>query len=428
MAWTFRASGTAVTGNNASSLANIGLPSGWQAGDLHILHFQNYGGTNSRTPPATLSGWSDPTQWQNGTTSHAVYWRVAQAGDAAPTLSLSGTGATNDTQLARIHGFYPRAGATITRNVLGSTSTNASADNIGPITGITPTAADLVVLSCGKSNDWNGTATLTDWTLATGVTESTTGSDAGMALLYQTSSSGSATGNLTVTDNGATASAGVGLGILVSFKETLTKSYTPSGGAVAAGTATTAFVGAPQTKTYVGSGGAIAAGSATLDKIKAYTPSGGAVAAGAATTAYVAQTSATYLYVGSGGAAAAGAAETTWTRWFQYIGSGGSVAGGAATSAWQLLYGWIGSGGAETGGSATTAQFWLYGYTPTGGAETGGTAETAYTSGLVTVYAYTGSGGATTGGAASTATVAAPTTTEQPSGGWVTNAWHMGRR
>src|SRR5574343_22864 len=151
MAWTFRASGTAVTGNNASSLANIGLPSGWQAGDLHILHFQNYGGTSSRTPPTTLSGWSDPTTWQNGTTSHAIYWRVAQSGDGAVALSLAGTGATNDTQLARIHGFYPRAGATITRNVLGSTSTNASADNIGPITGITPTAAPVWLCSTRRA-------------------------------------------------------------------------------------------------------------------------------------------------------------------------------------------------------------------------------------------------------------------------------------
>lgn len=255
MAWTFVAAGTASNGNNATSLSP-GLPSGWQANDLHLLLFSNFGGTNSRTP-SPPSGWSTlpsgTNYWQNGTASMCLYYRVAQAGDSAPTLSLSGTGASNDTQCSRIFGFRPTSGRTPTVDVVGSTSTNASADNVGPITGITATSGRLIIIVGGKTNDWNGTATLSGWSLA-GQNESITGNDAGNALLYQLSWGGGATGNLTITDNGGTASNGLGFGLLVTFHDqiadtvgTITNAATTSGstnaiwkvGGSADGTATT---------------------------------------------------------------------------------------------------------------------------------------------------------------------------------------------
>lgn len=219
--WVFVASGTQASANNGTSLSP-GLPSGWAEGDLLVLEFQNYGGTNARQPQKP-SGWNSiggDNGWNNAGRSgscHAVYWKLAGASESAPTLTLSGTGVTGDTQIARVHGYRRFGSGTIEIDQTGSTSTNASADNVGPITGITPTAGALTLISCGKTNDWNGTATLTNWLLSA-QSESTTGNDAGEALLYQLASSGSATGDLTVTDNGATASAGLGFGILFSFK------------------------------------------------------------------------------------------------------------------------------------------------------------------------------------------------------------------
>lgn len=218
MAWSFRAAGTAATGNNAASLAPA-LPTGWQAGDLLILQFQNFGGTNSRTPvlPSGWTAFTGDAVWVNGTADHMFAWRTATAGMTAPTITLTGTGANGDTQLARIFAFVSSVGSFAVDQV-GAESTNASADNIGPITGVTPALGALELITCGKTNDFNGAAALTGWTTAA-TTSSTTGSDAGMALLYILSGDGNATGNLTVTDNGATASAGLGFGQIVSFKE-----------------------------------------------------------------------------------------------------------------------------------------------------------------------------------------------------------------
>lgn len=224
MSWTFIASGTAATGNNATSLAPA-LPVGWAAGDLHVAEFQNFGGTNNRAP-SMPAGWTVGPAWQNGTARHAVFWRQAQSGDTAPTVTLTGTGATGDTQLARIHGWRP-SGSVVALRITGATSTNSTADNIGPVTGITPTFGDLVVLSCGKTNDFNGTASATGFTLAT-MTESTTGNDAGMACLYRTSD-GTATGSVTVTDTGGTASNGLGFGVLLAFYTNVSDSGAAAG-------------------------------------------------------------------------------------------------------------------------------------------------------------------------------------------------------
>jgi hypothetical protein len=214
MAFSYVGSGAQAAGNNATSLT-VAYPAR-AGGDLCLLHFQRFGGTNSRAPN-TPSGWVQVANWLNGTSRHALYERITNGGEPSVVLTLTGTGVTGDTQLARIHAFRSSTGVP-TRNVTGSTSTNASADNIGPITGITPGSGDLALISCGKANDINGTLTLSAWTLAA-QSSSTTGNDAGMGLLYQLSSDGSATGDLTVTDNGGTASNGVGLGILVSYNE-----------------------------------------------------------------------------------------------------------------------------------------------------------------------------------------------------------------
>jgi hypothetical protein len=244
MAWTFRAAGTAATGSNAASLAP-GAPSGKAVGDLLILEFQCFGGVGARTPTRP-TGWTGINNtdgyWSNSTTRHGLWWRIADGTSAdTPTLALAGAGAANDTQLARLFAFTGGADQVPVVRTFSGPSTNVSGDSVGAVAGVAPNAGDLLLLTCGKANDWSGTATLSPWLLAA-QTESTTGSDAGMALLYQLAASGTATGDLTVADSGGSASTGLGLGMVVVFVEQPVIAATGSE-VTAEPPATAAFVG-----------------------------------------------------------------------------------------------------------------------------------------------------------------------------------------
>lgn len=232
MTFTLVAQGAADTDSNGTSLTPA-MPAGIAEHDVCFCQFQNFGGTNSRTPSISTDGWNQIAVWQNGTTSHGLWWyRVRSASDGGPTIDMTGTGATNDTQLARIVAFRPGSGNFAQNSTIGATSTNASADSVGAITGITGTAGALLVMSGGKANDWNGASTAqAGWSKTnTADTESTTGNDAGMFFHYILNYGGGATGNLTVPDDGGTNSNGVGLGIIVQFLEaplkTGTEAYT----------------------------------------------------------------------------------------------------------------------------------------------------------------------------------------------------------
>jgi hypothetical protein len=122
--------------------------------------------------------------------------------------------------LARVFSFYSDDSTKrLHLAVAGTNSTNASADNIGPISGVTvPTGGGLTVISAGKTNDFNGQGSLANWTQAA-LTERTTGNDAGMSLLYRLATPAGATGDLTVSDNGGTNSLGLGFGKLLCFIE-----------------------------------------------------------------------------------------------------------------------------------------------------------------------------------------------------------------
>lgn len=233
MAWSYVATGAAGNGNNATSLSP-GLPAGIQAGDLLVLQVQTFGGTSARTPdtPSDWTPFDGSTGFtQNGTSSHG-WWYQIYAAQSAPTITMSGTGVAGDTQLSRIHAFRSSRGSAYAPVTVGAFTPNASADNIGPITGITvPSPANggevLTLISAGKSNDFNGQGTLTDYTQAA-LSESTTGNDAGMTCMYRLNTPSGATGNLTVTDNGGTASNGVGIGVIVAFDEGIVLSPTGS--------------------------------------------------------------------------------------------------------------------------------------------------------------------------------------------------------
>lgn len=218
MAWTFPGgAGVLTTGNNAASLTPV-LP-GHLVGDLLIVQFQNFGGASARVPQVP-AGWGG-VRTSSGNVHHLLIWFVSTDGATPnPTIVLSGTGVANDTQLARAFRFSPTFGTVPTLRQAGTGTVNASADDIGPIGGVTITAGDLLILSAGKANDFTGNGTLAGWTQAA-VSSSTTGNDAGMALLYMLSGPGGATGTAIVADAGATASLGVGIGQMLGFYEVI---------------------------------------------------------------------------------------------------------------------------------------------------------------------------------------------------------------
>lgn len=228
MTWTFGATGTTATGNNGTSLTP-GLPASWAPGDLCVLSCQNFGGAGARTPSAP-AGWTP----FNGTTGyfddgagahHGVWYRVMQDGDTDPTITYSGAGVAGDSQLAKVSRYIPDPGHVPMFRVAGSGSINASADNIGPIAGIAVEDGDLVVCSAGKTNDISGTYTVSaPWTHSTGY-ETTTGNDASGTLERILSATAGTLSDLTITDNGGTASNGVGFGVMLAFYEVMDPLY-----------------------------------------------------------------------------------------------------------------------------------------------------------------------------------------------------------
>ena len=228
MAWTFVAAGAATTRGGSSPIANwtIPLPAGAAVGDLLVLQIQTFGVNASPPVPQNPTDWTQVALITNGGTSnhrHYYGYREFTTGTTNPVVSFTGTGTTGNngnSYTARTLAFRPGAGFTWEIDVIGTESTNASANSIGPATGITPTtlsggASSLVVGSFGKPNDFAGAGTAP--TNYTGLlTETTTGSDASCYFIRRLDAPQTATGDLTVTDTGQ---AGVGASILTSFKE-----------------------------------------------------------------------------------------------------------------------------------------------------------------------------------------------------------------
>ncbi|MGH7338901.1 MAG: hypothetical protein ACREKH_00260, partial [Candidatus Rokuibacteriota bacterium] len=164
MAITFVAAGAAAFGNNAD--VTPGLPAGLAADDLLIvLTFLR--GENANANAMTLVGvGSGYTQLFNFTHSAgsprprlAVHYKIAGAGEVAPLVDITPlvTAATVGAQCAAFRGTH----LTTPIDVSGATSENASQQNIGAITGITPLADDgAVIVVGGKCDDWTSVAML----------------------------------------------------------------------------------------------------------------------------------------------------------------------------------------------------------------------------------------------------------------------------
>src|SRR5437870_974588 len=180
---TFVGAGAAVSANNAS--VSLNAPAGAPSPGQLMIAYVTARGNGTLGAPA---GWtvSFEEQWRTADNLHRamIAWRIFRTNDALPTFTYTGGAANNDVigQLAVYSGtdqINPLAD-------LGAISNNATAQNIGPITGFTPTNAGnngAVIVLGHRADDWTSVATLSGdgltW-VQIGAPSSTLGTDAGM--------------------------------------------------------------------------------------------------------------------------------------------------------------------------------------------------------------------------------------------------------
>jgi len=164
------------------------LPAGLAVGDLMIC-IATMRGNGGFLP---IMGWTQNFQGQLYPTDNlhklAIFYRFYQSGDGDPNVAWDG-GGNNQTVIAQIFAFR---GVDTSNPIpdLGPNSGNASQQNIGPITGFTPTGAgnDGCVIVIGhKADNWTGVDILTGdglgW-VEIAEPSTTLGSDAGQVYDY----------------------------------------------------------------------------------------------------------------------------------------------------------------------------------------------------------------------------------------------------
>lgn len=186
---TFVAAGTSSTANG--SAPTPGLPAGMTLGDCMICVFYTREATDATV--SISSGWKQVYNERSSGGLLAVWRRIYQTGDAAPTFTLSGIAAGDDC-IAQI-AAWDNVDRSRPITVKGTISTNGSAQDIGAITGITLPARGMLVVIGGKADDWTSVATLSQ----SGMTfaeiaepDTTTGNDAGLVCDYGTVDAGTA--------------------------------------------------------------------------------------------------------------------------------------------------------------------------------------------------------------------------------------------
>lgn len=168
--------------------------------------------------PQTPTGYTQVVS-ATGAGKVVLYGRTVDGTEGSSvTITFAGGGAAGTDQLA----FAFAVADFLEVGAIGAASSWLSADNLGPITGLTPEVADSTILLIGfKQNDFAGTsppATATGWQLAQ-FRESTFGNDAGMVLLWQEQVGGpTPIPDATIIDTGVTDSAGAGVGFMVELK------------------------------------------------------------------------------------------------------------------------------------------------------------------------------------------------------------------
>lgn len=182
MAFTFVAAGAAATGDGTSSLVPA-LPAGMIDNDLELLVV--YTRENVDGVITTPAGWTPLLAVGGHRDSFgilAVYYRLRQAADVAPTVAFTGLvgGASGDSIIAQIAAWRGNALTGIPRNT-GLLATGTS-QNL-TVTGVSVGRLGLCVAIAGKRDDWTSVADLPTTThpwVEIGEPDEATGADAGL--------------------------------------------------------------------------------------------------------------------------------------------------------------------------------------------------------------------------------------------------------
>lgn len=187
---TFVAAGTSSTANGVAPTP--GLPAGMANGDCMVCVFYSREATDA-TVSLPSPAWKELYNERSSSGLLAVWRRIYQTGDVAPTFTVSGLAAGDDC-IAQI-AAWDNVDRSRPITVKGAISTNGSAQDIGAITGITLPAKSMLVVIGGKADDWTSVATLSQsgMTFAEiGEPDTTTGNDAGLVWDYGTVDAGTA--------------------------------------------------------------------------------------------------------------------------------------------------------------------------------------------------------------------------------------------
>jgi hypothetical protein len=206
--------GTAVARNTASDdFADVTRPvEAMVTGDLQIIiAYTRVSGITHFI--ATDTGWDEQLDDSGSGGSWFIATKSYTTGDSIPQMNWTGVVAGN-THFAQMF-VYRGVDVVDPIDVLGTLSHNASQQDIGPITGITPTAAGtFIIVAGGKADDWTSVADLTGDSLTwaeLGETASTLGSDGGLVVDEGTGWTSGAISNKTFTVTGGAANVGSGI-------------------------------------------------------------------------------------------------------------------------------------------------------------------------------------------------------------------------
>jgi hypothetical protein len=175
-------------------------PSTVNAGDLLILHVLARNDNSDGAGPASISGWTAFAGNPYGGTNNArtsLYWRIAGAGEASQTVSVTCTGGTtNDLAMARIYRFTAANGFNSTAPIAAIASAAGTASPFTMPT-VTPTGRNqlaVCIASLASSDAAIGDASGEsggDWTQAA-EGASTTGGDGSLQVQTSDQSGGGA--------------------------------------------------------------------------------------------------------------------------------------------------------------------------------------------------------------------------------------------
>ena len=177
-------------------------PSTCNAGDLLLIHVLARNTNNDGAGPASITNFTAfPGNTYGGANAarQAGYWRIAGAGEASQTVSVTCTGGTTaNLAMARIYRFTAANGFAATPVESFATNAGTNTTVLAPVTGGTPGGTNrlgvcFIGLASSDATIGNMTGeTAGDWTDSTVTAATTTGGDGTLSFQTADASAGTA--------------------------------------------------------------------------------------------------------------------------------------------------------------------------------------------------------------------------------------------